>query len=159
MSEDSELRRLRERVAGLEATLAVFRLEARYARSWDTGDGDAWAGLFTEEGAFEIAAVGDRPASQVAGREELAAYCRSFNGHTAGIHLMHLPEVTVDGDRARAGIYFEFRFLRTLQPPETISGTTAGYYEVRYRLTPAGWRIEHRLEKPIVRDNRILYSV
>ena len=159
MKDDGRPEALEKRVRSLEANLEIIHLEALYARTWDTGDGAAWAGLFSEDGIFEIAAVGERPGSKVSGRTDLDAYCRAFNAHTAGIHLMHIPQVTVSEDAAEGGLYFEYRFLRRLDPPETISGTTAGYYEVRYRRSAAGWRIVHRLERPVVRDHRSFFTV
>jgi hypothetical protein len=155
----SKLQTLQGRVDILEARLAIIQLEAEYARSWDFGDGEAWAGLFTDDGVFEIGPVGDRPCTQVKGSVELATYCRAFSAHTSGLHLMHLPRLVIEGDQAKGDLYFEFRFQRSLEPPESILGTTTGYYEIDYRLTPKGWRMLRRVEHPVARDNRTFYAL
>lgn len=66
---------LEERLVRAEAMLDIIALEARHARAWGSGDGNAWAGVFTKDGIFEIAAVGDRPALRVEGRDQLSAFC------------------------------------------------------------------------------------
>jgi hypothetical protein len=147
------------RVRDLEATLEIIRLEAEYARTWDTADCDGWAAVFSDHGVFEIVAVGGRPASRVSGRASLTDYCREFNATTRGIHLLHLPRISVAGDTARADLYFEYRYVRIQAPLETIAGITAGHYEVTYRRFLESWRMEHRIEKPIIRDNLALFAV
>ena len=159
MTEAADGAAIAARLEELEARLAIIELEATYARAWDLGDGDRWAAVFSEDGVFEIAPAGDRPGSSVQGRERLSAYCREFNAHTSGVHLMHLPAIRFEGDRAYGGLAFEYRFVRRLPTPETISGTTAGHYEVTYVRLATGWCMTHRLEKPIVRDNRSFFTV
>jgi ketosteroid isomerase-like protein len=146
-----------EAVGELRARLDIIELEAEYARAWDSKDADGWAAVFTEDGIFEIAPSGDRPATRVSGRADLSGYCAEFTAHTSGLHFMHLPTLTIEGERACGRLQFEFRFQRR-EPGESVAGSTAGYYLVRYRRTDEGWRIEHRLEKALQRDNRTYYE-
>ncbi|MEO5323595.1 nuclear transport factor 2 family protein [Mesorhizobium sp. CC13] len=138
---------LEERLARAEAMLEIMALEARYARAWDSGDGDGWAGVFTEDGIFEIAAVGDRPALKLEGRDQLSAFCLEFTSKFTGVHVPGLPLVDIDGDEATGHLHFQFVAIGRISANHTMSRTACGQYGVRYRRTEAGWRMVHRLEK------------
>ncbi len=130
------------------AHLAILNLEGEYARTWDTVDPEGWAGLFTREGIFEMLPVGNTPGDFYQGREALADFCRRINASYRGLHLIHAPSIRVEGDSARGWIHFEFR---------SISGSTlgnvAGIYQVDYRRTDEGWRIQHRIEQAVARSS------
>lgn len=138
---------LEARLARAEAMLDVIALEARYARAWDSGDGKAWADVFTADGVFEIAAVGDRPALKVEGSEQLSAFCLDFTSKFSGVHVPGLPWLEVDGDEAAGHLHFQFVAIGRLAPNHTMSRTACGQYDVRYRRTEEGWRMVYRLEK------------
>jgi hypothetical protein len=150
---------LEARVEALEAVIEIMRLEAEYARVWDTGQAERWADVFTEDGVFEQPPVGDRPGRTVSGREALRRFCAETNAQVTGIHLMHPPHITVDGDTARGGVYFEFKSVRRAAPAETTLSTTAGHYEVTYLRTPDGWKMKRRVEKAIARSTGAFYAV
>ena len=144
-------RGLEARVRDLEAMLEIRNLEVEYARTWDTGQVEGWAAVFTEDGSFELVASEDRPGRRVAGKDELREFCEEVNAHTTGIHLMHLPHIVVDGDTARGWLYFEFRkVVRTAG--ETAQGITAGHYDVAYVRTERGWRMKERVEKQVIKS-------
>ncbi|MSQ25842.1 MAG: nuclear transport factor 2 family protein [Dehalococcoidia bacterium] len=150
---------LEQRVRELEATLAIMRLEASYARTWDTGDGAGWANLFTATGVFEVFDSGaDKPLA-VKGRKALAAFCLEVNAQRTILHLMNLPEITVDGDTARARVTFESKTVRRAKVNDTLIGGAAGYYEVRYRRTKDGWRMERRSERVALRHHASFFSL
>lgn len=138
------------RLERVEARLALIELEADYARSWDAGDGAAWAALFTPDGVFDMAAVGRQPGAIYRGTDELRGFCEAVSADYAGLHFMHLPRIVLDGDHARARIHFQW--LGIIRAGATHSGqrTAAGYYDVDYRRCAThGWRIAHRLEKAV----------
>ena len=91
-------------LAALEAQLAILNLEGEYARTWDIGDAEGWASLFTEDGVFEMAAVGKRPLQRYEGRSALANFCRTINASYQGLHLMHVPSLSIDGTELFDGI-------------------------------------------------------
>lgn len=128
----------------------IINLEARYAKCWDQADGGGWAEVFTSDGAFEVAPVGGREPFVVRGREGLAAFCVDFNSKFIGVHLPSLPYLELDGDEATGHVNFHFVAVGRLAPAHTMTRTATGHYEVRYRRTEAGWRMSHRLEKPMV---------
>jgi len=133
-----------------QAYAEILNLEARYAKCWDQADGDGWAGVFTPDGVFEIAQVGDREPLLVRGHAALAAFCLDFNSRFIGVHLPSLPCLEFSGDEAKGHLNFHFTAIGRLAPAHTMSRTASGHYEVLYRRTEKGWRMAHRLEKPTV---------
>ena len=150
---------LEQRVRELETTLAIMRLEASYARTWDTDDGDGWANLFTATGIFEVFDSGGDKPLVVKGRKALAAFCREVNAQRTILHLMNMPEITVEGDTARARVTFESKTVRRNKANDTLIGGAAGVYEVRYRRTKDGWRMERRSEQVALRHHASFYSL
>ncbi|MFP8877707.1 MAG: nuclear transport factor 2 family protein [Myxococcota bacterium] len=130
------------------AHLAILNLEGEYARTWDSVDPEGWAGLFTPEGIFEMLPVGNTPGDFYQGREALADFCRRINASYRGLHLIHVPSIRVEGDSARGWIHFEFRSISG-----STLGSVAGIYQVDYRRTEEGWRIEHRIEQAVARSS------
>jgi uncharacterized protein (TIGR02246 family) len=110
-------------------------LFARYCVHIDSGEGAEWAGLFTEDGVFEVGA------DPLVGREALAAFASSLGG--AAMHHMVLNEVIdVEGDVAscRASIV-------------VVAGgqlVTTGRYRDTLRREDGRWRIARRSFTPDV---------
>ncbi len=142
---------LEARLRAIEDRVAIENLEGRYARTWDSGDAASWAEVFTEDGEWEAKAAGTQAvANLVRGRQALEAFCRQCSDFVTGLHFLHINELDVNGDQARALVYFEFRGL--IKPPgetaETLHQLVSGYYDVMYVRTEQGWRIRRRLEQP-----------
>jgi uncharacterized protein (TIGR02246 family) len=73
---------------------AIRDLFARYALYVDSGRGDEFAGLFTEDGRFDTG-VGD----PLVGRDALRSFCVSVGG--GSMHHMFMDQVIdIDGDTA-----------------------------------------------------------
>lgn len=143
---------LEARVRAMEDRAEIFNLEGRYARTWDSGDGAGWAAVFTADGVWQALLAGSQaPANIVRGRAELEAFCNQCAGRVTGLHFLHVNELEIDGDEARALVYFDFR--GSMRPPgspvELRHQLVTGHYKVRYRRTTDGWRIAHRLEQPV----------
>jgi hypothetical protein len=140
---------LEARLCELEARLAIMQLEAQYAHSWDAGDAAGWAALFTEDGVFDLASVGNQARRVVSGRAGLAAFCREINGFYKGLHFMHLPALRIDGDSARGLVHFQW--LGLYRPSSTFHGQrhVTGYYDVTYRRVDGSWHMQYRLEKTV----------
>jgi len=128
----------------------LVALEARYAATWDAADAQGWADVFTPNGTFEITPTGDRPAIVVEGAERLATFCADFTATTEGVHLPALPHLEIDGDVAAGSVNFHFVGLTRLNEAHTVSRTASGTYRVRYLRTPAGWRMQHRVETALI---------
>ena len=128
----------------------IINLEARYVMCWDQADGDGWADVFTPDGVFEVVPVGNRAPFAARGRQELAKFCAGFNSKYIGVHLPSLPYIEVAGDEATGHVNFHFVAIGRLAAAHTTTRTATGHYRVRYRRTGGGWRMAHRLEKPMV---------
>ena len=80
--------------------VAITQLIAAYGPAVDTGDGDAVAALFAEDGWYDVAGM------RFEGRAQIAAMVHG-GGHQGLIaegvaHVMGMPHVAVDGDTATA---------------------------------------------------------
>lgn len=126
----------------------IIALEARYAMTWDRGDAAGWASVFTPDGQFHIAAVGDRAPVLVDGRAALETFCADFTSEWSGVHLPSLPYLEFDGDTATGHLNFHFVAIGRPSNEHTVSRSASGHYEVRYVRTADGWRMQHRLECP-----------
>lgn len=148
------------RLEAAEARLAILDLEAEYARSWDAGDAEAWAGLFTPDGVFDMAGVGQQGRQVFTGHSELAGFCRNVDGFYKGLHFMHLPRLRIEGDIACGRVHFQWIGLYNQGLRYHGQRHVAGYYDVTYRRMAGQWRIQHRLEKAIlgqINDSYDLY--
>ncbi len=146
---NQQIAAIEARLLEVEARLEIIDLEAEYARSWDAADAGAWARVFTSDGAFEMSPVGDQPARIQRGSVELAAFCNEVSAFYRGLHFMHLPRLTMDGDMAYGRVHFEWIGLYNLRENYCGRRDAAGYYDVTYRKENGRWRIAHRLEKQI----------
>lgn len=96
----SRLELLEERLNRVEDELAITQLIASYGPFVDGGDADAVAGIWTEDGVYDV------DEGHMAGRDQLAAMVRSrahqgwINGGCA--HFLGPAHVTLHGDTAVA---------------------------------------------------------
>ncbi len=135
--------------AEIEARLAILDLEARYARTWDTADAEGWAGVFTPDGAFVLTGHGGQETRRYEGTEALRAFCRDATSWISGLHFLHPPELTLDGDTAHGRVHFQFQGVARRDPDAINVRVVAGYYDVTYARTAAGWRMQERIEHGI----------
>ena len=141
---------LLRRVAALEDRLALFELEASYARTFDSRDGEAWAALFVADGIYQARGASAAQGNVVRGHAALAAYCST--APFDGLHMMHLPSFHIDGDDASSRIHLEF--LGGFHAPGNPTVRMSGYYDVRYRRVDGAWRIVHRVTSTMAREDR-----
>ncbi len=83
-------------------TLALQSLIASYARGVDARDYETLGDLFTEDGRLETQ-VGREPAPRYAleGRRRVQRAMATIEQYHATTHLLGLPWIELDGDRAR----------------------------------------------------------
>jgi hypothetical protein len=142
---------LSRRVAALEDRLALIELEATYARTFDNRDGAAWAALFLPDGVYQARGATPEKGNYVAGHDALADFCT--NAPFDGLHLMHLPSFTIDGDDATGRLHLEF--LGAFHAPGNPLTRMAGYYDVRYRRVEGLWRIAHRVTSTMRKEDAV----
>jgi len=130
---------LEQRVRRLEDLLEIQNLQALYARYADRGwpgaqtDSEALANLFAEDGVWSSPKVGTYEGRQAI-REGLGRGTMPFS-----FHLLLSPHIDIQGDEATA----TWRALFALTNPDRQALWGGGGYDVRYRRTASGWRIQH----------------
>jgi ketosteroid isomerase-like protein len=109
----------------------ILQLMYRYNHAADSGDTEAYADTFTDDGVFDFRG------SEVTGRENLKGLMAGVSGTR---HVTANPVIEVDGDTATLRAYvLVFR------------GTTlsrVGDYDDELVRTPAGWRFSRRRFSP-----------
>lgn len=150
---------LEARLRAAEDRLEIMGLEAEYAVAWDRCQAEPWAEVFTPDGVFEMLAVGDRPATRVAGRDALRTFCAQTTARWTGMHFMHAPKITLDGDLAQGIVFFEYKHVMRATQEHTLQGTVSGYYEITYHRTEDGWRMKQRIEKAVLASSASFYAV
>ncbi len=123
---------------------AIATLKARYCRLLDEKDWDGFAALFTEDVVIDTTASGG---PRFEGAVQAVGSIRRSLEAARTVHHVHMPEIEIDGDEARAVWAMQDRLIwsngRTL--------TGYGHYHERYVRGAAGWRIaESRLTRLIV---------
>ncbi len=118
----------------------IRELTARYNRSFDDGEAEAFAATFTEAGAMEVTG-----GFVVEGREALAKMCRSVPYGI--VHVTVDAVVEVDGDRAVQDVT-----VMVLNRPASQAGADqrrtqldrSGRYHDELVRTAEGWRFTRR---------------
>jgi len=95
---------LEERLRALEDRDAIAQLVASYGPAVDSGDADAAAELWSEDGVFDVV-----PYFELVGRDGIAGMVND-DGHQSLIHngcghVLTAPKVVVDGNEARGWNY------------------------------------------------------
>jgi uncharacterized protein (TIGR02246 family) len=132
-----------------DAAAEISSLEGEYARAWDAADSEGWAAVYTEDGVFEVAAVGGRPVERFEGRAALRALCERYNAQYEGLHLMHVARLIVDGDDATGRLHFEFTANTRPGITPSVRRQNNGYYEVTYRRVDGRWLMALRVETTV----------
>ncbi len=135
---EDTVRALEERVRQLEDTVAIYRLVATYGPAVDSGTDTVASDLWTESGIYDL---GTRVMN---GASDIAAMVRG-DGHqqliqNGGAHVLAMPLVHVDGDRAVATGYSNvFRFV---DGAFEVFRTSANRWELE--RTADGWQATRR---------------
>ncbi len=117
---------------------ALHDLYARYAHTFDQGDGAAWAELFANDGVFVPPGV-----DEVVGRDALRAFVEARAADLPGMrHLITnvLVEETADG--AQGSAYF---FCIRLGGDGAVRIRNSGRYDDVFAQVDGQWRITRRI--------------
>src|SRR6201998_643059 len=101
MTVEERLGVLEQRLRRAEDELAIARLMASYGPLVDAGDADAVAGLWTEDGEYDVDGWHMRSRADVAGMVRSPAHQGLISGGSA--HFLGPVRVDVDGDAAGGG--------------------------------------------------------
>ncbi|WP_007024835.1 nuclear transport factor 2 family protein [Saccharomonospora iraqiensis] len=152
------LARLERRVRELEDTAEIQRLIATYGPLVDSGDAEAVAALWEQDGVYDV------DTGVLTGHDEIAAMVRSRPHQrliaTGCAHVVGPAHVTVHGDEATATCYSQLLLHDApddAAAPETGTGasTRPGGFRVlrvtanhwHLRRGPHGWRVHRRTNR------------
>ena len=121
----------------------IERLLNGYGHAVDYGDSDAWAGSFTEDGAYEVSSrAADFASRKITPRSAIREYAEN-HAHAPEVWMKHVtvnPVIEIDGDTASV---HSFWFLL-----EDVGGTAIvsgfGRYVDRLAKEDGKWRFRHR---------------
>ena len=114
--------------------LAIANVKAAYCRLLDTKDWEGWGQLFTED---IVADVTDSGGEVMRGRDAMVASVRGSIETTKTAHQVHFPEITIDGDTAKAIWPMQDRLI--WEDGRTMTGF--GHYHETYVKQEGRWQI------------------
>jgi hypothetical protein len=134
---------LQERVARLEDQVAIYQLMMSYGPSVDSGTSAFTAGLWTDDGVYDFDNVSDDLVGSQAIKEMVEGPRHQSYIMSGCAHLVGIPYVEIDGDRAVATGYsslnhFDGEGFR-------IGRITANRWELT--RTEGGWRVTRRTNR------------
>ena len=157
---ETRLRALEERVHELEDQIALYQIMSAYGPLVDSGDAEATAALWTEDGVYDwgggtsAATAGVREGPQGAARDaaEIADMVRG-EYHQAIIkggsgHVIGLPHILVQGDTATAISYS--RLYR--RDGDNFRVWRVGANRWEFVRTPDGWKVKRRINRVLNGD-------
>lgn len=116
---------------------AIKSLKARYFRTLDTKDWEAFRGVFTDDFVSDTTASGG---SVVEGADAFVAFVRKSLADHATVHHGHMPEIDLLSDDEARGVWALEDLVRF---PGLIDMRGYGHYHERYRKVDGQWRISY----------------
>jgi hypothetical protein len=116
--------------------LALCEAKARYCRSLDTKDWNAFAALFTEDFTLDVTEGSQVPL--ITGREAAVKQIQSSILTAKTAHQVHAPEIDIDGDEARVIWAMQDRVV---WGPDRPSITGYGHYHERWVRRGGEWKL------------------
>lgn len=145
MTVEERLATLEQRLRRVEDELAISRLLASYGPLVDAGDGDAVAGLWAEDGEYDVDGWLMRSQADVAAMVRSPAHQGLISGGAA--HFLGPVRVDVDGEQAIA--VCESIVVRHNDDGRGYRVWRAGANHVTLRRTADGWRIVKRITRAL----------
>jgi uncharacterized protein (TIGR02246 family) len=152
---EDRVRELEKTVRDLSDQLELFRLTASYAPSVDSGNAEATANLWTEDGIYHT------DVTHNSGRAEIAAMVRG-SAHqgiikTGAGHVVTMPRLTIKGDEA-VGVCHALLYVRDGDGFRQWRVTANRWDYVR---THEGWRVKQRTNRLLdgSEEGRQLFAV
>jgi ketosteroid isomerase-like protein len=145
MTAEERLAALEQRLRQVEDELAIGRLMASYGPLVDAGDAEAVAGLWAEDGEYDVEGWHMRSRADVAEMVRSPAHQGLIRGGSA--HFLGPVSVDVDGDEAVA--VCESILVRHNEDGRGYRVWRAGANHVMLRRTAAGWRIVKRTTREL----------
>jgi len=130
--------------SAVEDTLAIQQLIATYPGIVDEREFDRLDDIFTSDARIDFSAFGGPvdtlPAIKAFLRESMALFKRTQ-------HMMGLPDITLDGDRARARTSCTNPMVVAVADGTTSVMLIGLWYDDEFVRTPEGWRFTSRKQE------------
>ncbi|WP_433220532.1 nuclear transport factor 2 family protein [Dactylosporangium sp. CS-047395] len=136
---------LQRRVGELEDRLALMQLLATYGPAVDSGAAEPAAGLWTDDGVYDVDPEVLRGRAAIAGMVTGEGHQRLIRAGAA--HLQGLPHLQVDGDRAVATAYSQLVLRDEATDGFRVWRTGVNRWE--FTRTPGGWQVTHRTNRQL----------
>ena len=135
----------------VEDMLAIQQVIARYSHTFDAGDADGWANVFTEDAVWEsYEADSTTLTNRLRGHDELREFAAMrFREKPAGLVYYHhqsgilFDELTADTAKTRVMVIITIH--KSPDPPRIIF---TGVYTDVWKKTSKGWLLAHRVLRP-----------
>ncbi|MDQ1695023.1 MAG: hypothetical protein QOJ03_376 [Frankiaceae bacterium] len=128
----------------VEDKLAIQELIARYPSVVDSGDFDGLDDLFTTDARIDFTAFGG-PADSVDGIKKFLT--DALGGFRRTQHMMGLPLIALDGDRATARTSCNNPMVLANADGTTSVWLIGLWYDDEFARTPDGWRFTSRRQE------------
>lgn len=138
---DEELLRMSETLRVLEDEREIIRLISSYGPAVDSGQSEAAAAIWTEDGVYDSDSAVWRGRAEIAGMVEGDFHQRLIAGGAA--HVVGVPHIRINGHRAVATCYSRV-FRHVDDGFETYRVAVNRWELVR---TPEGWRTAYRTNR------------
>lgn len=132
---------LEARIKGLEDQLSIYQLIATYGPSVDSRTGSATASLWAEDGSYDFGGDPRVGAEKVGSLVNIEPHIHYVADGCA--HVLSMPHVTVDGDRAVATGYS--RVYLNKGDHWRVERASANRWELV--RTSEGWRVQNRINR------------
>ncbi|WP_051024665.1 nuclear transport factor 2 family protein [Nocardia aobensis] len=143
MNDGARLAVLERRIRDVEDQLAITRLLASYGPLVDSGDAEATAALWTEDGEYDV------PGGHMRSREAIRSMVLS-DAHrnlieTGSTHFIGPAQIEVDGDQALAVC----ESILVLRDADSYRILMSGSHRITLVRTHGGWKIRHRITREL----------
>ncbi len=135
---------IEQRLQMLEDRLAIYQLLATYGPGVDSLSQDVIAGMWAEDGVYEIVGLARYESGEAVG-EMLNGEMHQRYVNTGCGHVISMPHVVIEGDTAIATGHATI-YLRDGDHWRIERLSAARWEFVR---TTSGWRVKHRTNQPL----------
>jgi len=146
MMNDERLSALEQRLKHVEDQLAITNLLASYGPLVDSGNADATAALWTEDGEYNV------PGLHMRSREDIRSMVESDSHRklidTGSTHFIGPAHIVIDGDRATAVC----ESILVLRDGDTYRILLSGSHRITLARVDSEWKIRHRITRELNGD-------